>query len=107
MVTAVMFKPKPVSYHTPQATYVSHTIVSGRIFLLELANPLKELLGSALLKETHERRAQSLTGIGGHLGHGRLGTLALLNIAAGDLLELEVSGDIGGNQNVGQLAVGH
>lgn len=107
MVTAVMFRPKTVSYYTPLATFASHTLVSCRILLLELANPLKELLGSALLKETHERRAQSFSGIGGHLGHGRLGTLALLNIAAGDLLELEISGDIGGDQNVCQLSVGH
>lgn len=78
-----------------------------RVVLLELSNPFKELLGTALLEEAHERRAQSLASIRGHLGDGRLGTLALLDVATGDLLELEVSRHVGGNQDVCQLAVGH
>ena len=28
-------------------------------------------------------------------------------VAAGDLLELEVFGDVGGNENVGEFTVGH
>ena len=77
------------------------------VIFLELANPFEELLGPSLLKETHQRRAQGFGSIRGHLGHGRLGTLALLDIAASDLLELQVSRHVGGNQNVCQLAVGH
>lgn len=78
-----------------------------RVLLLKLANPFEELLGPSLLEKTHQRGAESLAGIRGHLGHGRLGAFALLDIAAGDLLELQVSRHVGGNQDVCQLAVGH
>lgn len=81
--------------------------MSRRVLLVEFADPLQELLSTTLLKQTHERRAQSLAGVRRHLGHGRLGTLALLDIAARNLLELEVSRHIGGDQNVCQLAVRH
>lgn len=81
--------------------------MGSRVLLLELSNPLEELLGSSLLEQTHQRGPQSLTGVRGHLGHGRLGSLALLDIAAGDLLELQVSRNISGDQDVGQLSVCH
>lgn len=81
--------------------------MSGRVLLLELSNPLEELLCPSLFEQSHERGPQSLTGVRGHLGHSRLGSLALLDVAAGDLLKFQVSSNIGGNQDVGQLSVGH
>ena len=74
---------------------------------IEGADPLDEALHAALLKDAHERGAQSLSGIGRDLGDGGLGALALLDEAAGDLPELEVAGDVGGDEDVGQLAGGH
>lgn len=81
--------------------------MTSRVLLLEVTNPLKELLGTSLLEHAHQRGAQSFTGIGGHLGYGRLRALALLDVAASNLLELEVPSDVGGHQNVGQLSVRH
>jgi hypothetical protein len=81
--------------------------VSGGVLLVEFSNPLQEFLSPTLLEQTHQRRTQSLAGIRRHLGNGRLGTLALLHIAARNLLELEISCHIGGDQDVCQLAVGH
>jgi hypothetical protein len=37
--------------------------VRSGVILLELANPLEELLSTALLEKTHERRAKGLAGI--------------------------------------------
>lgn len=74
---------------------------------VESANPLNEGLHASLLEDTHERRSQSLGGIRGHLGDGSLVGGTLLDVAASDLLELEVPCDIGRNENVGQLAGGH
>lgn len=83
------------------------TCMSGRVIFLEITNPFQELLGPPLLEHSHQRRAQRLVGIRGDLGHGGLGTLALLNIAASNLLELEVSCDVRGDQDIRQFAVGH
>lgn len=79
----------------------------SRVLQFERANPLNETLHSALLEDAHQGRAQSLSGIRGNLGNGCLGTRTLLDEAAGNLLELEVSGDIGGDEDVGELARGH
>ena len=84
-----------------------HTLVRSRVFRLEFANPFQELLSPALLEHAHGRRAQSFTCVGRHLGHSGLGTLSLLDVATGNLLELEVSRNIGRNQNVRQLAICH
>lgn len=81
--------------------------MSGRVILLKFTDPFQELLRPPLLEHSHKRRAQGLVGIRGDLGHGSLGALALLDIAASDLLELEVSRNIGGNEDIRQLAVGH
>lgn len=102
-----MSRPIPCQCHEVVKAQLLRTLVSGGIALVEFAHPLQELLGSPLLKHAHEGRTQSFTGIRGHLGDGGLGTLSLLDVAARNLLELEVSRDIGGNQNVGQVAIGH
>ena len=83
------------------------TCMGGRVIFLEITNPLQELLSPPLLEHPHQRRAQGLVGIRGDLGHGSLGTLALLDIAASNLFELEVSCDIRGDQDIRQFAVGH
>lgn len=74
---------------------------------VESANPLNEGLHASLLEDTHEGRSQSLGGIRGHLGDGCLVGGTLLDVAASDLLELEISCDIGRDENVGQFAGGH
>jgi hypothetical protein len=81
--------------------------VCSRVLCLVCANPLEEVAGPALLKETHQRRTQRLASIRGNLGDGGLGSSALLNVAAGDLLELKVLCDVGGNEDVGEFTVGH
>lgn len=78
----------------------------GRVLDVEGADPLDEALHAALLKDAHQRRAQRLGGIGGHLGHGGLGAIALLDVAASNLAELEVAGDVGGHEDVSELARG-
>ena len=83
------------------------TLVRGRVFAVEGANPLDKRLHTAFLEDTHKRRLESLTGIRRHLGNGGLGPGALLDVAAGDLLELKVSGNVGGDEDVGELARGH
>lgn len=81
--------------------------MSSRVILLEFTNPFQELLRSPLLKHSHQRRAQGLVCIRGDLGHVSLAALALLDVAASNLLELKISCNIGGNQDIRQLAVGH
>ena len=83
------------------------TLVRSRVALLERANPLEEAPRPPLLEKTHKRRPQSLAGIRRNPGDSCLGTLALLHETASNLLELEVSGDVGGHEDVGQLAGGH
>lgn len=80
-----------------------HATVSGRIVGPVVLDVLEELLGSALLKETHQGTTDGL-----HLGGGDLGddTIAV-DVRAGDLLELEVAGDVGVGQDLDELSVGH
>lgn len=81
--------------------------MSAGIILVIFPNPLEELLGPSLLKQTHQRRPEGFTSVRGHLCNGSLGAAALLHVTSRNLSELEVSGDIGGNENVGQLSVRH
>lgn len=71
------------------------------------ANPLNKGLHASLLEDPHEGRSQSLSSIRGHLGDCSLVGGTLLDVAASDLLELEVPCNIGGDENVGQFAGGH
>lgn len=80
-----------------------HALVSRRVFLLVGLNILKELLSSALLKESHQGRANGL-----HLGSGDLGNLALtVNVRSSDLLELEIAGNVSVGEDLDELTVGH
>lgn len=83
------------------------TLVCGGILEVESSNPLDEGLHASLLEDTHEGRSQSLSGIRRHLGDGSLVGGTLLDVAASNLLELEVSCNIGRDKDVGQLARGH
>lgn len=78
----------------------------GWVLEIKVANPLDKALHAALLEDTHQWRAQSFGGIGGDFCYGRLGAIALLNVAAGDLAELEVAGDIGRYEDIGELTRG-
>ena len=76
------------------------TLVGRRVIVLPVLKELEELLCPPLLKETHERALDGL-----HLRAGDLRYLAIaVDVAAGDLLELEVAGHIGVNKNAGELA---
>ena len=80
-----------------------HATVSGGIIGLIVLDILEELLGSALLKETHQGTADSL-----HLCGWDLGDLAVTeHIGAGDLLKLEVASDVCVGQNLDELTVAH
>lgn len=81
--------------------------MSGRVLGVKCSNPFDEGLHAALLKEAHEGRLEGLAGIRRNLGDSGLGGGALLDKASSDLLELEVTGDVGRDKNVGQLARGH
>ena len=78
-----------------------------RIILLESSNPLEELLRPAFLKQTHQRRPKRLARVGRYLRHRGFRPVSLLDVAACHLLELQISGDVGGHEDVGELAVGH
>lgn len=80
-----------------------HALVSRRVVLSVGLHELEELLGPALLEETHQGAANGL-----HLCGGDLGDLAVaVNIRTGDLLELEVARDVGVSQDLDQLTIGH
>jgi hypothetical protein len=117
MVQVLMSRPvgvgQTVSYDTvhgmaPRGTGGNKpTLVCRRVLGVERAHPLDEALHAALLKEAHQGRLEGLAGVRGHLGDGGFGGAALLDVAAGDLLELEVAGDVGRDEDVGQLARRH
>jgi hypothetical protein len=81
--------------------------VSGRVILLVCANEFQELLCSSLFEQTHQGTAESLRGIRGDLCDVGLVSGAGLDVTASNLLEFEVSGDIGRDENVGEFSVGH
>lgn len=83
------------------------TVVCAGVALIEATNPLQEVLCAPLLKQAHQGALKSLAGIRGHLRNCGLGSVSLLYVATGDLLEFQVSCDIGGDQDVGELAVAH
>ncbi len=76
------------------------TLVSSRIFVLPALEKLEELLRPPLFEETHKRAFDRL-----HLRTGHLGDPAIaVNEAACDLLELEVAGDVGVDEDAGELS---
>jgi hypothetical protein len=83
------------------------TLVGAWVLLIDFSNPFQELLCPPLLEETHQRRSKSFTRIGRHLGDCGLGAASLLDIAARNLLEIEVSRNVGGDEDVCQFSIGH
>lgn len=78
-------------------------LVGGGVLLLVVLDELEELLGATLLKETHEGGADSL-----HLAGRDLGDLSVaVDVGTGDLLELQVASDVGVDQDLDELTVGH
>ena len=74
--------------------------MSRRIVVLPALQELKELLCATLLEETHQRALDCL-----HLRARHLRDLALaVDEAARDLLELEVAGDIGVDEDASELS---
>ena len=72
----------------------------SRVLILPVLQELEELLRPPLLKKTHEGTLDSL-----HLRAGHLGDLAIaVYETACDLLELEVTGHIGVNENARELS---
>lgn len=78
-----------------------------RIFQVKGSYPLDERLHASLLENAHERGLEGLACIGRHLCNGSPRAGALLDVAAGDLLELKVSGNVRRYKDVGQFARGH
>lgn len=77
------------------------------IVLVKIANPLHEFLCSSLFKEAHKGRSQGFGGAGGDFCDSGSGALSLLDVTASYLSELEVSCYVGGDEDVGEFAIGH
>ena len=79
------------------------TLVGSRVLILPALKELEELLRPPLLKQTHEGTLHRL-----HLRARNFGDLAItIHEAARDLLELEVAGDIGVNENARKFSRGN
>jgi len=79
------------------------TLVRRRLVLLVALDPQEEVARAALLEEAHQRARDGLA-----LGRRDLGDAVVAqDVRAGDLLELEVARDIGVDEHLGHLAVGH
>jgi hypothetical protein len=73
-----------------------------RIFILPALQELEELLCASFLEKPHQRTLDGL-----HLGTGHLGDLSIpIDITSGDLLEFQISSDIGVDQNLGEFPRG-
>lgn len=80
-----------------QRNWGNPTLVGRGIIILPALKELEELLGATFLKQAHERTCHGL-----HLCAGNLRDLAItVHVGTRDLLELEVTSDIGVDQNVG------
>ena len=70
------------------------------VFILPALQEFEEFLCSSFLEETHQRTSDCL-----HLGTGNFRYLPVtVDEATSDLLKLEVAGDIGVNENLGELS---
>jgi hypothetical protein len=74
--------------------------VRGGVIILPILEELEEFLRAALFEETHERALDGL-----HFCAGDLRDLAVtVHKRPGDLLELEVTSNIGVNENLGKFS---
>jgi hypothetical protein len=77
-----------------------HTLVGSGIVVFPALQELEELLSAALLKEAHQGAPNSL-----HLRTRDLGDASIaIDEAARDLLELEITSDVGVDEDLGQLS---
>lgn len=77
-------------------------LMSRRIVILPALKEFEEFLGPPLLKDAHEGALDSL-----HLCAGNLGDLPIpIDKASCNLLELEITGDVGVNKDLGQFSRG-
>jgi len=75
------------------------TLMGSRVLVFPVLQELKELFGAALFKDAHERAPDSL-----HLSAGNLRDSAVaVHEATGDLLELEITSDVGVDEDLGQF----
>ena len=75
------------------------TLMSSRILVLPSLQELKEFLRTSLLKKSHERALDCL-----HFCTGYFRDLAIaIDEATSDLLEFEVSSNVGMNKNSGEF----
>ena len=79
------------------------TLMGGRIIVFPVGNKHHELPQPVLLKKPHQAAGDSLVLRCGHLGD----PVAPEHVASSDLLEFEVAGNVGVNEHLGQLAIGH
>lgn len=77
--------------------------MGGRVLVPPVLQEFKELLRAAFLEQAHESRAN-----GFHLGRGDLcdATIAVY-VGSCDLLEFEVASDVGVDEHLCELSVGH
>lgn len=77
-----------------------HTLVGSGIIVFPALQELEELLSAALFEEAHQGAPDSL-----HLRARNLGDASIaIDKAACDLLELEITGDVGVDEDLGQLS---
>jgi hypothetical protein len=77
------------------------------ILVFEVAHELEELFGPSLLKDAHEGTTQCFSWSIWYLCHCSLRPAALLDVAASYLLELKVSCNVGGNEDIGKFSIRH
>lgn len=73
--------------------------MSGRIIVLPVLQELEKAPRPSLLKQPHQATRECLPFIGRHLGDSSVPE----HIGAGDLLEFEVSGDVGLDEHLREL----
>ena len=79
----------------------------GWIIFFEMTDKLQKVSCSPLFEKTHQGTPKCLTGVRRDFCNSGFWAITLLNIAASNLFEFEVSGDVGRDENVCEFTVGH
>ena len=72
-----------------------------------MTDKLQKVPCSSLFEKTHQGTPECLTSVRRDLCNRGFRPITLLNIAASNLFEFEVSGDVGRDENVCEFTVGH
>jgi hypothetical protein len=89
-----------VTHDAEHTAPITPTLVSGRIFILPTLQKHEKVSRSTLLEQAHQAAPQRLALIGGDLVN-----LAIpVDVGTGDLLEFEVSNDVGVDEHSGKVA---